>query len=146
MTSSELPVYAVYSRTGPRKILMLLKPRSKEVTYTPLGVQFLNLNPYNLPPYELTTNFLAINDHQFILLPYLKGRTVEQLITIQPTQPEYEIIDITPGEIYTGGYGQISPVSRSLESVTTCQDKHDIILPWNSALSRVYSICQHFSY
>jgi hypothetical protein len=124
--SEEPPVYAVYSRTGPRKIFMLLKPRTREVIYTPLGITFLNLNQNKLPSYELATNFIA-RDQQFVLLSYIKGRAeqeIEQLISLQQPPQEYDIKDLIPGEIYSGQYGYTEPVERNLRSLIPYQNYH----------------------
>ena len=123
--TTQPPVYAIYSRTGPRRILMLLKPRSREVVYTPLGIELLGLNRERLPPYEIATNIVARGESQYVALPYLKGRSeaeVEQLISQQPLPQEYQITDIAPGPIYQGAYGKIDPVGQTLKGVTPCQE------------------------
>lgn len=127
----ESPIFAVYSRTGPRKILMLLKPRANEVTYTPSGIQLLKLDTNKLPPYALITNSLARNEQQFVLLPYVKGRSeqeIEQLIAENPPQTEYQINDIIAEQIYKGEYGLLPRVSQNLRSVIPCQKDQSILL------------------
>jgi hypothetical protein len=117
-------VFAVYSRTGPRKILMLLEPGSYKLTYTPAGIQFLNLHRDKLPSYELTTNLLVRQAQDFVLVPYIKGRSEQEIERLMSEQPEYNISDIFPGGMYTGEYGNISRVGQSLKSVTFCQGEH----------------------
>jgi hypothetical protein len=124
-SSGEPPVYAIYPREGPRKILLLLKPNSREVVYTPLGITFLKLDQQRLPSYELAANLVARGGSEYVALPYLKGRSeteVEQLISQQPIPEEYQIRDITPGAIYQGPYGKIERIERSLQQVAPCQE------------------------
>jgi hypothetical protein len=127
----EIPTYAIYSIKGPKKILMLLKPRLHEVTYTPLGIEFLKLNRNKLPPYQLITNFIAQHNQKFVLLPYIKGRSeqeIERLISEQIIVQEYEIKDIIPTEIYKGKYGAIYTVGKNLKPITSCQKNQYIVL------------------
>ena len=122
--TTEPPIHAIYARTGPRKILMLLKPRSREVVYAPYGIDYLRLDRQRLPPYELATNIVARGGAQLVSLPYLKGRPeeeIERMILAQQPQPEYQITDILPGNIYTGEYGKLEPVGQALRTVTPCQ-------------------------
>jgi hypothetical protein len=123
---TEIPVYAVYSITGLKKILMLLKPRTREVTYTPYGLQILKLNQFKLPSYQNITYLLARSE-KLISIPYVKGRSeadIERLISDEFNKKQkHEIVDINYQEypIYTGEYGRDLPVIESLKPLLSCQ-------------------------
>lgn len=121
----EIPTYAVYSIKGPKKILMLLKPRTREVTYTPYGVQTLKLNQSKLFSYQTITNIVA-RSKELISIPYIKGRSeseIERLILNDIKQQKYEIKDIIHTELplYTGRYGNPSSVIKILKPLISCQ-------------------------
>jgi hypothetical protein len=70
--------YSVYSLTGPRKILMLRKPFAHEVTYTPYGVTYLNLDKNKLPSYYESIYITDVKN-KTISIPYIKGRSTEEI-------------------------------------------------------------------
>lgn len=124
----EQPIYAVYSRQGPSKILMLLNPRLREVTYTPTGIQVLKLNKNNVPGYIFAAMVSGQYD-KFLTIPYVKGRTEEEIRNlIENPVDEYNIKDIELGDIYTGIYGKVGKMEKSLKSITSCQKIQTITL------------------
>ena len=123
----EIPTYAVYSVRGSRKILMLLKPRTREVTYTPWGVQVLKLDKNKLFSYQTITNIIA-RSKELIAVPYVKGRSeyeIEQLILNETNQPNYEIKDIihTDLPLYKGRYGNPASAIKILKPLLSCQKR-----------------------
>jgi hypothetical protein len=72
--------YAVYSIIGPRKILMLEKPFTKEIIYTPYGVEYLKLNKNKLPSYyENIYTKEVLFKNKLVSIPYVKGRSPEEI-------------------------------------------------------------------
>lgn len=71
-------IEAIYSITGPRKILMLRKLINKEAIYTPYGVQYLKLNVNKLPTYYQAVYLTDIQrKEEFVEISYQKGRSEE---------------------------------------------------------------------
>jgi hypothetical protein len=71
---------AVYSITGPRKIIMLRKIIDKEVIYTPYGVEYLKLDKNNLPSYHDSLYITDIkNKGKFVSIAYQKGRSEDEI-------------------------------------------------------------------
>lgn len=117
--NNPLPIWAIYSRTGFKKILFLLKPRSREVVYTPFGLEVLSLQRTSLPPYEMAAHLIARYEEKYVILPYHQGRSsseVEDLIT-EYSPLNYNIRDIPLDTIYTGLYGKIEPVGLALSKI-----------------------------
>ena len=139
----DLPIYAVYSIRGVKKILMLLKPRTHEVTYTPWGVKALKLNQNKLFSYQTITNIVA-RSKDLIVVPYIKGRSeseIEQLILADINQPKYEIKDIihTDLPIYSGRYGDPASPIKVLKSLLSCQKVQYTTLVQSPKDSDVYN-------
>jgi len=70
--------YAVYSIKGPRKVIMLRNPVTKEITYTPYGLTYLKLNKNKLPSY-VESSYLVFDKNEFVSIPYIKGRAPEEI-------------------------------------------------------------------
>lgn len=123
--SKQPPEYVVYYRNGPRKALMVLKPRSQEVIYTPYALQKLNLNPRQLPPYALATNIVHQAGNSMVPLYYEKGRPTEEitrLIDLTPPLQRYKIQDLPDAPLYKGQYGKYDPVEKKLDPLLSCQE------------------------
>jgi len=124
----EHPVYAVYSRKGPNKILMLIKPRTQEVTYTPTGVEYLKLNKNQLPGYIYST-IVSGQHNKFLTVPYIKGRSEKEIEELRKNLgDEYNIKDIELGDIYIGEYGKVGRIQQTLSSLRSCQKVQTITL------------------
>jgi hypothetical protein len=139
---SEQPIHSVYLRDGPRKIIMLLKPRSAEVVYTPFGITELALNRYKLPSYVVATGIVSRDPGKYILLPYKKGRSeseIEELIIRAGPLVEYNIVDIEGGELYRGQYGHVAPVKKKLRELLSCQSGSHINLTRIPKTFEIYS-------
>jgi hypothetical protein len=73
-------VESVYALRGPRKIIMLRKLVSKEVIYTPYGVEYLKLNKNKLPSYYESFYITDVQrKNEFVSIPYLKGRSEDEI-------------------------------------------------------------------
>ena len=70
--------YAVYSRKGIRKILMLINGYRKEITYTPYGLTYLNIDRNKLPSY-IESAYSVFDKEEFVQIPYIKGRASEEI-------------------------------------------------------------------
>ena len=57
---------------------MLYNPFRKEITYTPYGLTYLNLDRNKLPSYMVSV-FSVFNKEYFISIPYIKGRSSEEI-------------------------------------------------------------------
>jgi hypothetical protein len=129
--SKEPPVHAIYYRDGPHKILMLLKPRSKEVVYTPYGIESLKINPVRLPSYTEATILFHKYGDDLVSIPYKKGRSsdeISELIAKVPLSQSHSIVDLPSGPFYEGRYGKSLPVEKALQSLDTCQSDMSIHL------------------
>lgn len=139
-TATEYAVYHLppivnnyfYHKDSFKNALMLLKPRQHEVVYTNAGIKILNLNPNRLPSYIRISNMVAMNK-DLITIPYLKGRSVEeiqQLIEDFNNQPKYDITDLNYLDygIYQGKYGNILLLEDSLKATLSCQKYQYIML------------------
>ena len=125
----EIATYLVYFIKGTKKILMLLKPRTREVIYTPYGIQMLTpilkLNNNKLLSYRSITNVIAMSK-ELIFIPYIKGRSeieIEELILLEINKSKYIIKDInyTDLPLYSGKYGNPTSVIKILKSMLNCQ-------------------------
>ena len=143
----EIPTYAVYPIKGSRKILMLLKPRAREVTYTPWGVQILKLNQNKLLSYQTITNIIA-RSNDLIAIPYIKGRSeyeIEQLILSITNQPKYEIKDIIHTDLpfYAGRYGNPASVIKVLKPLLSCQKIQYTDLSMSPKGTQMYNVLKY---
>lgn len=73
----EPEVFAIYSRTGTKKILALINYKTGEVTYTPFGIEFLKVNITNLPSYIHLIDITNTDD--YVSIPYVKGHSKLEL-------------------------------------------------------------------
>ncbi|CAK7994908.1 Hypothetical protein POVR1_LOCUS426 [uncultured virus] len=117
--NSRIPIYAVYSRNplSANKILALLKPRTSEVTYTPLGQAYFRTAIGKSPPYTYIVHRLASQSNDYLVVPYFKGLKEEEVIKLiawYPPKSYHRIKDIDlPTESYTGPYGKITEKLKS---------------------------------
>lgn len=87
--------YAVYSRRNPElKILALLDPETVNVTYTPNGVIEFKLNKNKLPKYHKFLLTVLPKRGEYPIIPYEKGRSVEDAVALFPPPGIPSIIDI----------------------------------------------------
>lgn len=143
----EIPTYAVYPIKGSRKILMLLKPRTREVTYTPWGVQILKLNQNKLLSYQAITNIIA-RSNDLIAIPYIKGRSeheIEQLILKEINKEKYEIKDIIHTDLpfYTGRYGNPASAIKVLKPLLSCQKIQYTNLSMSPKGTQMYDVLEY---
>lgn len=75
-------VLALYSRFETHKILALLTPRRRQVTYTKAGLSVLGLHKSHLPEYADLVARIAAEATLFVVLPYQKGRTEEEMLAL----------------------------------------------------------------
>lgn len=115
-------VWSVYCRSPEKttyKILVLLTPVSKKLSYTPTGMQLLKLTPQTLPSFEQMVALLSIKKDLFAVVPYEKGRTqleIHALIYAHPIVTGVQDVDVISFALYKGKYGNPGPVrSRLLE-------------------------------
>jgi hypothetical protein len=78
MATTEDIQYAIYAKNGnERKVLFILKPHYRQVTYTKYGVQELNLD-HPLPNYIDAVKKL-FSDLSLVHIPFRKGRMTEEI-------------------------------------------------------------------
>ena len=143
----EIPTYAVYSIKGRKKILMLFKPRIREVIYAPYGVQTLKLNPDKLFSYQAITNIVA-RSKELIAIPYIKGRSeseIERLILNEINKQKYDINDIIHTELplYTGRYGNPASAIKVLKPLLSCQKIQYTDLSMSPKGTQMYNVLDY---
>jgi len=72
--------FAVYSIKGPKKILILKKPFTKEIIYTPYGIEYLGLDKNKLSSYYENVYITEVKfKDKLASIPYIKGRSTEEI-------------------------------------------------------------------
>lgn len=119
MFAQEHAVWSVYGAAG-GKILALLTPACRGVTYAPAGMTVLKLNRERLPTYHEAVAMFSLHSDLFVVTPYRKGRCeaeVTALIWSVRQKREVRDLDVSSFPLYTGKYGDPKPVRALLPEV-----------------------------
>ena len=113
-------VWSMYCRTPEKtsyKILALLTPLQRKLSYTPTGMQLLKRTPQTLPSFVQMVALLSIKKDLFVVVPYQKGRTqleIHALIYAHPIVTGVQDVDVASFPLYKEKYGNPQPVRERL--------------------------------